>query len=71
MSTVTKELADLIIAGDGWYEDDARVARVLQYTDIRGNPAYAVEYSWERGRYDRSGYVRNPVVIWEAKGAHT
>lgn len=67
MATITKEWADKIVAADGRYLDDPRVARVIEYTNMVGQLAYGVEYPHEIGRYAESKFVRNPRVYWEAK----
>lgn len=67
MATISKHFADIIINNNGWYPGDPRAGRVIRYTDMGGKDAYAVEYPWERGRYDNSGYIHNAEVIWEAK----
>ena len=67
MATVGKTLADKIIANNGYYADDPRVARVIEYTNMAGVQDFAIEYPHERGRYRESEFARNPKVIWEAK----
>jgi hypothetical protein len=66
MATVNKDMADRIIANDGYYPDDPRVFRVVEYTDIGGKQAYGIEYEHELGKYCESEYVRDPKVIWSA-----
>lgn len=67
MATVSKALADNLVASDGYYKDDPRVMRIVEYTSgITGTLAYGIEYSFELGRYYESVYVRNPRVYWEA-----
>jgi hypothetical protein len=67
MATVSKRLADEIKASDGYYSDDPRVARIVEYTDMGGKQAYGLEYGHQVGKYAESVYVRNPKVYWEAK----
>lgn len=67
MATVSKDIADKIKTGDGYYSDDPRVHRIVEYTDIGGKQAFGLEYSHEVGRYAESVYVRNPTVYFEAK----
>lgn len=69
MATVSKALADRLVAQDGYYADDPRVMRIVEYTNMAGTPAYGIEYKHEIGRYAESVYVRNPRVYWEAKHA--
>lgn len=66
MATIRKEMADKIIAANGYYEDDPRVMRVVEYTNFAGHLAYGIEYAWEIGRYAPSQYVQSPLVIWKA-----
>lgn len=67
MATVSKTLADKIVAANGHYADDPRVMRIVEYTNMAGVQAYGMEYEWELGKYAESVYVRNPKVYWEAK----
>lgn len=67
MATISKDLADKIIANDGYYADDPRVMRIVEYDNAFGGKGYGIEYAFELGRYSASAFVRNPKVIWEAK----
>lgn len=67
MATVTKDLADKIKNADGYYLDDPRVMRIVEYTDMGGKLAYGIEYGHQVGKYVESAYVRSPRVYWEAK----
>lgn len=67
MATVSKKLADELVAGDGYYSDDLRVIRIVQYTNAWGGEAYGIEYPGQFGKYSPSEYVINPKVYWEAK----
>jgi len=68
MATVSKELADKLVASDGYYKDDPRVYRIVEYTNAFGSGlSYGIEYSGEQGKYTASEYVINPKVYWEAK----
>lgn len=69
MATVSKDIAEKIIAADGYYLDDPRVMRVIEYTDMGGKLAYALEYPGEVGKYYDTEFVRKPRVIWAAKQA--
>lgn len=64
MATVSKELADKIVANDGYYSDDPRVMRIVEYTDMGGKQAFGLEYAHEVGKYAESMYVCNPKVYW-------
>jgi len=66
MATVGKELADQIKNADGYYSDDPRVMRIVEYTDMGGKQAYGIEYGHQIGKYAESAFVRNPKVYWEA-----
>jgi hypothetical protein len=70
MPTVdSKELVDEIIAGDGYFEDDPRCVKIVQYTNSYGpRPSYGLIYDGDDlFKYCASYYVRNPITIWEAK----
>ncbi len=70
MSTVTKEIADACVAGDGYYPGDhVRVVKVVKYQNrFNGGDSYGIIYEGQRlDYYAESDYVRNPVVYWEAK----
>lgn len=66
MATVHQEIADKIKEGNGYYFDDPRVARIVEYTDMGGNQAFGLEYEHQVGKYAESPYIRNPKVYWEA-----
>lgn len=66
MATVSKYFADIIVAGDGYYSDDPRVYRIVEYTDMGGKLAYGLEYRHQVGKYAESAYIRNPRVYWQA-----
>jgi len=68
MATVSKELADKLAAQDGYYADDPRVLRIVEYTNAFGSgQSYGIEYEGQLGKYSPSEYVINPKVYWEAK----
>jgi hypothetical protein len=66
MATVSKELADQLVAGDGYYADDTRVLRIVEYTNAWGKLAYGIEYAGQVGKYAESEYVNSPKVYWSA-----
>lgn len=66
MATVSKNIADQIANGDGYYSDDPRVLRIVEYTDMGGKQAYGLEYEHQLGKYAESNWIRNPVIYWEA-----
>lgn len=67
MSTISKELANVIARNGGYFADDPRVLRIVQYTNAWGGEAYGIEYEGQVGKYGPSDYVNNPKVYWEAK----
>ena len=64
MATVSKEIADEVIAGkypeDGW-------TRIVKYTTSEGSESYGLERAHELGKYYESEYVHNPTTYWEDK----
>ena len=66
MATIDKEMADKIAAANGYYADDPRVMRIVEYTNAWGKQAYGIEYAHEVGKYSPSGYVNDPKVYWSA-----
>lgn len=76
MATMSKKLADLLIAGGGWLPsepdhdaaDNPQAVRIVEYTDVSGGLAYGVVFRGEPNpfRYEReSQYIREPKVVWE------
>lgn len=66
MATVSKEIADKIVEGNGYYcEEDPLCVRIVEYTDMGGKQAYGIEYEHQRGKYVESMYVRNPKVYYQ------
>lgn len=66
MATVGKVTADKLVAGNGYYLDDPRVVRIVEYTDMGGKQAFGMEYDGQIGKYAESVYVRDPKVYWQA-----
>ena len=66
MATVTKDLADLLADNDGYYADDPRVVKIIEYENgFDGRKAYGLLYPRDHpDRYAESEYVRNPRVYW-------
>ena len=63
MSTVSKEIADDIIAGK--YEYDHPV-KIVKYTNAWNGESYGVIFAGMRlDTYRATEYVRNPVTYWE------
>lgn len=72
MATVSKQIADDIIAGK--YQDDPPALRIVRYTTPEGDSNnYGVIYrlrDWEK--YCPSPWICNPIVYWEdAEAAYT
>lgn len=65
MGTVSKNIADQIKANDGYYADDPRVVRIVEYTDMGGKQAFGLEYSCQP-KYVESPFIRDPKVFFEA-----
>lgn len=69
MATINdKKLVDEIVSGNGYYSDDDRVMRIVEYTNAWGRICYGIEYQGRVGTYRESEYVINPRIYWEAKG---
>lgn len=72
MATIdNKKLIDEIIAKDGYYEGDARVALIVEYTNMNGVTTWGVTWSSESpARQERylveTEFVRSPRLIWTA-----
>ena len=67
MATVSKKIADDIIAGK-YVEDDGMPLRIVEYDNAWGGVSYGVEHhEYELGRYKASQYISNPRVYWERK----
>ena len=67
MGTVSKSIADRVIAGEFAAEDGWPV-RIVEYDNQWGGVSYGIEHrECDRGRYAESAFVRNPRVYWEAK----
>lgn len=67
MATVDKSLADILVAQDGYYCDDPRVVKIVEYTNFNGGTSYGLVYpSDDPDRYHESEYVINPRLYWSA-----
>jgi hypothetical protein len=74
MGTVDKDIAEQIIANDGYGDPgDPRTVKIVRYTGYESQELYGavliVEVMIGMGdRYERpTEYVRNPKVIWTAE----
>lgn len=67
MATVSKEIADDIIAGK--YADDTPAILIIKYqNNFDGGDSYGVIYQGEDPlKYQRSPYCHNPTIYWAAK----
>ena len=70
MATVSKEIADKIVKGNGMYPGDhIRVTKIVKYRNAfdRGD-SYGMIYEGQSPLlYDASEWIRDPVVYWEYK----
>ena len=65
MATVSKEIADELVRGNGYYEDDPRVRLIVEYTTPEGATAYGIIYPHESiTKYCESQWVRSPRIYW-------
>lgn len=77
MATVSKEIADNIIANDGYYEGDRssegdpRVVRIVRYNNMfDGGEAFGLIYAGEDlDRYHNAAACHNPTTIFDATDA--
>lgn len=69
MATVSKDLADTMIANNGVYPGDEHLppcVRIIEYTNSFGSgQSYGLEYKGQEGKYSASQFVINPKVYWE------
>jgi len=71
MPTVSKQIADQIIAKDGIFGSqeegfDPRVIHVTVYENaFNGDLAYGLTYEGRENLYTPSPYVRNPRTYWK------
>lgn len=67
MSTVSKHIADICIAGNGIYPGDENippVVLIIEYDNAHGGKGYGLVYEGQTSVYTPSEYVRNPRVYW-------
>ncbi len=68
MPTLSKKLADEIIAHDGMYPGDlTRITKIVKYQNaFDGADAYGAIYEGrDPDTYAETDFIRNPVVYWE------
>lgn len=69
MSTVSKDIADKIIEGNGFYPGDhIRVTKIVKYQNcFNGADAYGLIYEGQDPmRYHKSPACMNPTDYWNA-----
>jgi len=65
MATISKKIADEIIAGDGVYPGDPQCFAVFEYTNDWGKTAYSVCYDDAAAQaLVTSPYVHSPKILW-------
>jgi len=72
MPTISKKIADELIAGKGMYPGDlTRVVKIVKYQNaFDGTDAYGAIYDGrDLDTYTETDFIRNPVVYWEYKAA--
>lgn len=71
MATIdNKKIIDELIANDGYYEDDKRIYKIVEYTNMYGVRTWGVTWISNKDREKyliESEFIRNPKVIWEIK----
>lgn len=73
MATIdSKDIIDKIIEGNGYYDEDARVYMIVEYTNAYGNKTWGVTWVNEHpnmaDRYlHETQFVREPKIIWSIK----
>jgi hypothetical protein len=71
MPTVSKEIADVIVAKQGRYEDDPLVVKVVEYDNLWGGQGYGLVYAGDNpDNYQASPYVLKPRVYWKKEVAN-
>lgn len=64
MPTVSKEIADDVIAGK--YDDDPPVVKIIKYENQWGNFSYGLVYDYmDPDTYRETEFVINPQIYWE------
>jgi hypothetical protein len=73
MATINDEsLVKELIANDGYYPSDPRVAMIVEYENALGQTCWGITWETEserrQGRYlIETEYVRNPRMLWPLK----
>jgi hypothetical protein len=72
MATVDKDLADNIIANNGYYNGDSenelgdnpRCVIVTRYDNAFGGTSYGLTFEGDPYRYSATYFVKNPEIVW-------
>ena len=68
MSTISKALAEQLIANNGYYVDDTPATKIITYDNMYGGKSWAVVYPHEdQMRYEDSPACLNVTTIWTSK----
>lgn len=67
MGTVSKEIARKIKDNNGYYGNDPRCWRIVEYDNAWGGIGYGLEYAQDIGKYQPSEFIQNPRVFWQAE----
>ena len=73
MSTIgDKPFINELIAGDGYYEGDPRVAQIVEYENAWGNITWGVTWCNESAKSQKryeipTEYIHDPKVIWKCQ----
>lgn len=80
MSTVSKDIADKIVAGNGWIDNqheevipaqDQRIVLIICYNNSFGGVSYGCVEQGQYNKYIPSEYIRSPRIYWECTDPNT
>lgn len=68
MGTISKSVAEHLIAHEGHYEDDTQASKIVSYSNqFTGSTTYAVVYPRDyQFKYEESPACADVKVLWEA-----
>jgi hypothetical protein len=68
MGSISKKVAEEIVANDGVYMDDPRCSKIVTYENMfDGGLTYAIVYPHEdQMKYERSPACTNVQTLWKA-----